>query len=62
MLQDNDGQIQESHSISAGLDYPAVGPEHAWLYSSGRGEYVGVTDTDALNSFKTLSSTCFSSC
>ncbi|NNM13288.1 MAG: tryptophan synthase subunit beta, partial [Gammaproteobacteria bacterium] len=55
VLQDNDGQIQESHSISAGLDYPAVGPEHAWLYSSGRGEYVGVTDTDALQSFKNLS-------
>lgn len=55
VLQDNDGQIQESHSISAGLDYPAVGPEHAWLYSSGRGEYVGVTDTDALNAFKSLS-------
>jgi len=55
VLQDNDGQIQESHSISAGLDYPAVGPEHAHLYESGRGEYVGVTDGDALQSFKNLS-------
>jgi len=55
VLQDDDGQIQESHSISAGLDYPAVGPEHAWLYASGRGEYVGVNDTDALNAFKDLS-------
>ena len=55
VLQDDDGQIQESHSISAGLDYPAVGPEHAWLYSSGRGEYVGVTDTEALQGFKDLS-------
>ena len=55
VLQDQDGQIQESHSISAGLDYPAVGPEHAWLYSSGRGEYVGVTDDEALHAFKALS-------
>jgi len=55
VLQNQDGQIQESHSISAGLDYPAVGPEHAWLYSSGRGEYVGVTDDEALNAFKALS-------
>ncbi len=55
VLQDDDGQIQESHSISAGLDYPAVGPEHAWLYASGRGEYVGVTDTEALQGFKDLS-------
>lgn len=55
VLQDEDGQIQESHSISAGLDYPGVGPEHAWLHASGRGEYVGVTDTDALHAFKALS-------
>lgn len=55
VLQDNDGQIQESHSISAGLDYPAVGPEHAWLHASGRGEYVGITDTEALKAFKALS-------
>jgi tryptophan synthase beta chain len=57
VLQDEDGQIQESHSISAGLDYPGVGPEHAWLHASGRGEYVGVTDTDALHAFKALSRT-----
>jgi tryptophan synthase beta chain len=48
VLQDGDGQIMEAHSISAGLDYPAVGPEHAWLAASGRAQYVAVTDAEAL--------------
>ena len=48
IMQDEDGQILEAHSISAGLDYPGVGPEHAWLRDSGRAEYVAVTDEDAL--------------
>ncbi len=51
LLQNADGQIQETHSISAGLDYPGVGPEHAWLKDSGRAQYVGVTDTEALKAF-----------
>jgi len=51
LLQDADGQIQETHSISAGLDYPGVGPEHAWLKDSGRAQYVGVTDAQALQAF-----------
>jgi tryptophan synthase beta chain len=51
LLQDADGQIQETHSISAGLDYPGVGPEHAWLKDSGRAQYVGVTDAEALQAF-----------
>ena len=51
LLQDADGQIQETHSISAGLDYPGVGPEHAWLKDTGRAEYVSVTDDEALNAF-----------
>jgi tryptophan synthase beta chain len=51
LLQDANGQIQETHSISAGLDYPGVGPEHAWLKDSGRARYVGVTDTQALQAF-----------
>ena len=51
ILQDENGQITETHSISAGLDYPGVGPEHAWLKDIGRAEYVGVTDTDALAAF-----------
>ena len=54
VLQDDDGQIQEAHSISAGLDYPGVGPEHAWLKESGRVTYDAVTDTDAINAFKQL--------
>jgi len=52
LLQDSDGQIREGHSISAGLDYPGVGPEHAWLHETGRVEYVSVTDTEALEAFK----------
>ena len=53
LLQDDDGQIIETHSISAGLDYPGVGPEHAWLKDSGRAEYVAVTDEEALEAFHT---------
>jgi tryptophan synthase beta chain len=51
LLQDENGQIIETHSISAGLDYPGVGPEHAWLKDSGRAEYVGATDPEALQAF-----------
>ena len=54
VLQNNDGQIQEAHSISAGLDYPGVGPEHALLKETGRAIYVTVTDDEALSAFKTL--------
>jgi tryptophan synthase beta chain len=54
LLQDADGQIIETHSISAGLDYPGVGPEHAWLKDSGRAEYVTVTDDEALAAFHDL--------
>jgi tryptophan synthase beta chain len=55
LLQDSDGQIQEGHSISAGLDYPGVGPEHAWLKTSGRATYVAVNDTEALDGVRILS-------
>jgi len=51
VMQDADGQVQETHSVSAGLDYPGVGPEHAWLKDSGRAEYVGITDAQALAAF-----------
>src|ERR1700682_6480529 len=51
LMQDADGQIQETHSISAGLDYPGVGPEHAWLKDSGRAQYVSITDEEALKAF-----------
>ncbi|ANA32305.1 Tryptophan synthase beta chain [Ralstonia mannitolilytica] len=54
LLQDEDGQIIETHSISAGLDYPGVGPEHAWLKDAGRAEYVPVTDKEALQAFHDL--------
>jgi tryptophan synthase beta chain len=54
LLQDDNGQIIETHSISAGLDYPGVGPEHAWLKDSGRAEYVAVTDDEALQAFHDL--------
>lgn len=57
LMQDQDGQIIETHSISAGLDYPGVGPEHAWLKDSGRAEYVAVTDRQALEAFHTLTRT-----
>ncbi len=52
LLQDADGQIQEAHSISAGLDYPGIGPEHAWLHEIGRVEYVAATDQEALDAFQ----------
>ena len=55
LLQDSDGQVHPAHSISAGLDYPGVGPEHAWLHQSGRGTYVAVTDTEALRGVALLS-------
>jgi tryptophan synthase beta chain len=55
LLQDEDGQTLESHSISAGLDYPGVGPEHAWLKDIGRAEYIPVTDTEAMSALKLLS-------
>ena len=54
ILQDDNGQVTETHSISAGLDYPGVGPEHAWLKDTGRAEYVGITDTEALTAFHYL--------
>jgi tryptophan synthase beta chain len=54
LIQDENGQIIETHSISAGLDYPGVGPEHSWLKDSGRAEYVAITDDEALNAFHTL--------
>ena len=54
LLQDENGQIIETHSISAGLDYPGVGPEHAWLKDSGRAEYVSITDDEALAAFHAL--------
>ena len=52
LLQDEDGQIQDAHSISAGLDYPGIGPEHAWLHESGRVTYVSATDEEALAMFQ----------
>ena len=54
LLQDEDGQIAEAHSISAGLDYPGIGPEHSWLKESGRVDYTSVTDTEALDAFQLL--------
>jgi tryptophan synthase beta chain len=54
LLQDEDGQVRPAHSISAGLDYPGVGPEHAWLKETGRAEYVAVTDKEALEAFQLL--------
>jgi tryptophan synthase beta chain len=55
LLQDDDGQILDAHSISAGLDYPGIGPEHAWLHDLGRVEYVSVTDREALDAFQLCS-------
>ena len=55
LLQDGDGQIQEAHSISAGLDYPGVGPEHSWLHEIGRVRYVAATDQEALDAFQLCS-------
>ena len=54
LMQNAEGQIIETHSVSAGLDYPGVGPEHSWLKDSGRAEYVGVTDDEALKAFHNL--------
>ncbi len=54
LLQDANGQVSETHSISAGLDYPGVGPEHSWLKDSGRAEYVAITDDEALKAFHDL--------
>jgi len=54
LLQNEDGQIKEGHSISAGLDYPGIGPEHSWLKDSGRVEYVPIMDTEALDAFQML--------
>jgi Tryptophan synthase beta chain len=54
LLQDEDGQILEGHSISAGLDYPGIGPEHSWLRDIGRVEYVSATDDEALDAFQLL--------
>mgnify|MGYP001108930550 FL=1 len=54
LLQDDDGQIKEGHSISAGLDYPGIGPEHSWLNDIGRAEYVPIMDHEALEAFQTL--------
>ncbi len=54
LMADDDGEIIETHSISAGLDYPGVGPEHAWLKDSGRAQYVNITDTEALEGFYAL--------
>ncbi len=57
LLQDDDGQIVEAYSISAGLDYPGVGPEHAWLKDTGRAEYRPVTDAEAMDALRLLSRT-----
>jgi tryptophan synthase beta chain len=57
LLQDEWGQVQEAHSISAGLDYPGVGPEHSFYKASGRAQYVSITDTEALGGFRLLSET-----
>ena len=54
MLQDDDGQTEGVHSISAGLDYPGIGPEHSWLKEIGRVDYTSVTDTEALEGFQLL--------
>lgn len=55
LLQDDDGQIQDAHSISAGLDYPGIGPEHSWLHDIGRVNYASATDSEALEAFQMLS-------
>jgi tryptophan synthase beta chain len=54
VLQDEDGQVLPAHSVSAGLDYPGVGPEHAWLHDTGRAEYRAATDAEALDAFQYL--------
>jgi tryptophan synthase beta chain len=55
LLMDDDGQIKDAHSISAGLDYPGIGPEHAWLNDMGRVKFLSATDTEALEAFQLLS-------
>jgi len=55
LLQNDDGQIMDAHSISAGLDYPGIGPEHSWLYESGRVDYISITDNEALEAFQLVS-------
>ena len=55
LLMDDDGQITEAHSISAGLDYPGIGPEHSWLNDIGRVQYLSATDEEALSAFQLLS-------
>jgi len=55
LMRNSDGQVEESYSISAGLDYPGVGPQHAHLHESGRATYVGITDAEALEAFQLLS-------
>jgi tryptophan synthase beta chain len=55
LLMDEDGQIEEAHSISAGLDYPGIGPEHSWLHEIGRVQYLSATDEEALSAFQLLS-------
>ena len=57
LLQDDNGQVKETHSVSAGLDYPGVGPEHSWLKDSGRANYVNVTDAEALEGLQLLCKT-----
>jgi len=57
LLADEDGQVLDAHSISAGLDYPGVGPEHAFLRDTGRAEYVGASDEEALDAFRRLAKT-----
>ena len=57
VLQDEDGQTIPSHSISAGLDYPGVGPEHSWLHQVGRAQYEAITDAEAMDAFRLLSRT-----
>ena len=54
-MQDEDGQIAEAHSISAGLDYPGIGPEHSWLHDVGRATYLSATDEEALEAFQLVS-------
>jgi tryptophan synthase beta chain len=54
LMEDEDGQIIETHSVSAGLDYPGVGPEHSWLKDIGRAEYVAINDDEAMDAFRTL--------
>jgi len=56
LLQDNFGQIKDTHSISAGLDYPGVGPEHAWLYTTKRAQYEPIDDNQAMEGFRSLTS------